>query len=346
MRHVNRLLTSNANIETIKSILNDEHWTHFMWGVDPSQTIDTCGMMNEMHLLFLLLARFQVMFINPVSLTLLGNETFYLYAKRTEHLTLREIFDVIQNLQLHWHIVIDTVCPSVLEMVLDGCMARFGKLAGCTHSADVLDHLEYSETFGSCRRITTSSIRHACAFFLAAYRHLHLHTCAILLPSLTSDCDLLHHEHLRAASLDDFYRLSMVYDLCIGNIIHYEHEFTGMYHSATQVMYYNNPTYIRRKQLDLAEIMHASAEHGLPLALQLYPDVKVVFEDSPGFFMEPLQNDEHVKHPLPTTTKGWRWLLLSRSLYLVTNHGHVFHAKTISPLVALLHTHLACTRLA
>ena len=63
-------------------------------------------------------------------------------------------------------------------------------------------------------------------------------------------------DHHREVSLDSFYEISMVHDLYAGSIAQYMHRHQEVFHSISQVVYYNWPAYARQKQQKFVDIMH------------------------------------------------------------------------------------------
>jgi hypothetical protein len=72
----------------------------------------------------------------------------------------------------------------------------------------------------------------------------------------------------------------MYYDCNIADVLHYRHEFSQMFHSISKVIFYNNTQYVRRKQRSHMEVISGQySEHMLPLIMQLFPEVHVLYED-------------------------------------------------------------------
>jgi hypothetical protein len=147
------------------------------------------------------------------------------------------------------------------------------------------------------------------------------------------------HSYLVTASLDDFYKLSMYYDTCMAHLLQYRHEFTGMFHSVTQVMYYHNPTYVRRKQAAVPSL----AEELLPVVQQLYPDVRILYEDQPlpPHFHIPGTQDWTKETALPKNADDWLWLVLPGRIYLLCSPGYAFYSESLVASINLLRSCLA-----
>ena len=130
----------------------------------------------------------------------------------------------------------------------------------------------------------------------------------------------IHHLEV---SLDVFYELSMVYDLYIGSIVQYKHRHQEVFHSISQVVYYNWPSYARQKQLKLETIMaQRSALHILPLLLEMYPDIPCLYEHTGA-----LHTDTHSKHERA-------FVVIAGNIFLVTKDMRVWHSSDLVLLLA------------
>ena len=96
--------------------------------------------------------------------------------------------------------------------------------------------------------------------------------------------------------------------------LNYRHIFSGLYNCISQPVYYHNPDYQRRIQLDLKQICDAEVDIcTLPIMLQMYPEVTILFDDDN--FGEALPQS---KSALRATEKlyAWRWLVCAGRVYL------------------------------
>ena len=132
------------------------------------------------------------------------------------------------------------------------------------------------------------------------------------------------HAHHREASTETFFTHSMTSDCVVGTIAQYAHRFAHLYHSVSQVVYYNFPSYARQAQLPLAELNRANAPavNVLPLLTELRPDVPVLFEHTGAGCRA-----QHRKH-------SWSWVLWSRFVILVNTEMRSFVAADIRTLLA------------
>jgi hypothetical protein len=115
------------------------------------------------------------------------------------------------------------------------------------------------------------------------------------------------HAHHREASNETFFTLSITADCAVGSIVQYGHRFAHLFHSVSQAIYYNYPTYTRQTQLSLSQLQCDKTKHVnlLPLLTELRPDIPVLFEHT-GSGCRSI----HRKHT-------WSWVLWSNFLLLV-----------------------------
>ncbi len=73
-----------------------------------------------------------------------------------------------------------------------------------------------------------------------------------------AECEELHAHHSEASN-ETFFTYSMISDCVVGSITQYAHRFTHLFHSVSQVVYYNFPSYNRQTQLQLEELRRADA---------------------------------------------------------------------------------------
>lgn len=108
------------------------------------------------------------------------------------------------------------------------------------------------------------------------------------------------HEYHREASLDEFYELSQVVDSPWGSVTQYAHRFVHLFHSVSQVVYYHFPTYERRRQKPLQDLVGDTVDnvHVLPLLLQQEPSIGVVYEHT-GLGVR----EQHARTP-------WQWVVV------------------------------------
>ena len=135
--------------------------------------------------------------------------------------------------------------------------------------------------------------------------------------------EVLNH-HLEA-SAEYFFTLSMTADCKVGTIAQYAHKFSHLFHSISQVIYFNVPTYARQKQLKLSELQKINAPHinMLPPLLELYPTVPVFYEHTGAGLCS-----VHDKHE-------FAWVVWDKFVFLITNSQRVLISDDLRTLTTL-----------
>jgi hypothetical protein len=125
------------------------------------------------------------------------------------------------------------------------------------------------------------------------------------------------YAHHREASNETFFTLSITADCAVGSIVQYGHRFAHLFHSVSQAIYYNYPTYIRQTQLSLSQLQCDKTKYVnlLPLLTELRPDIPVLFEHT-GAGCRSI----HGKHT-------WSWVLWSNFLLLVDKNMKCYVAS-------------------
>ena len=89
-------------------------------------------------------------------------------------------------------------------------------------------------------------IRRFLNVFLVMYRQIYMHKMATLVDGNDTG-DITVNVHHAVAGGDDFDNLSMCWDLMPAARLNYMHDFPGMYNCVSQVVYFHNSKYERRK---------------------------------------------------------------------------------------------------
>lgn len=133
------------------------------------------------------------------------------------------------------------------------------------------------------------------------------------------------HAHHREASNETFFSHSMTSDCVVGSIAQYAHRFAHLFHSVSQTIYFNYPTYTRQVQIALPLLQQPNARHVnlLPLLTELRPDIPVLFEHTGAGWRR-----EHAKHP-------WSWILWSHFVVLVSNDMRTYVANDLRTLLRI-----------
>ena len=131
--------------------------------------------------------------------------------------------------------------------------------------------------------------------------------------------------HHKEASAETFFSLSMTSDCMPGSVVQYVHKFAYLFHSISQVVYYNFPTYNRQRQLPLADLQqtNVNAVNMLPLLTELRPDIPVFCEHTGAGCV-----DTHKKHK-------WSWVLWTHFVFLLDADMNVYAAKDLRSLLEL-----------
>ena len=131
-------------------------------------------------------------------------------------------------------------------------------------------------------------------------------------------------EHHKEVTLDDFYEQSMVCDLYTGSITQYKHRHQAVFHSISQVVYFNWPAYARKRQAGFDEMMQTRAYVNLvPLLREMYPDIPLLYEHNGA-----LHADTHAQYALA-------WVCVAGYWALVDANTQAFYAK--DPIALLAH---------
>jgi hypothetical protein len=160
----------------------------------------------------------------------------------------------------------------------------------------------------------------------ALHSMLCLHTLLTRATLLHSSQTVEVHAHHREASNETFFTHSMTSDCVVGTIAQYAHRFAHLFHSVSQAVYYNFPSYVRRSQLPLAALQKttAPAVNVLPLLTELRPEIPVLFEHTGAGCRA-----QHAKYP-------YSWVLWSSFVLLVDADMRSYVASDVRTL--LLHT--------
>ena len=114
----------------------------------------------------------------------------------------------------------------------------------------------------------------------------------------------------------------MISDCYPGAISQYFHRYEQLFHSITQVIYYNWPSYHRISQESMEAINANTLEHKhiLPLLFELDPDATVLYEHTGAGYAP-----EHAKHKLS-------WVVWNGFIFLVDKDMQAFCSSNIQYL--------------
>ena len=227
-------------------------------------------------------------------------------------LSLRQLRDTLEDLQMH---LSDYSADwGSVSLTLDALMARFGTLCLSVPEQSALDDVASMDVGG---RLSLPFIRRATALLCVLYRHVHLASVAVDVPHCREET-CVENCHVQAA-MDSFFKHTMHADLPAAARIVYKQEFTGMYNSVTQVVYFHFPSYERQRQPDIpAARQGLSLPQCLSVALELNPDVPVAYEDD-------------VVGPV------WTWMLVAGgAVYLISPEKEVYTGRCIWTLADVI----------
>ena len=211
-----------------------------------------------------------------------------LSAKPLAAYDIEELHALVTALQLEFAAlyVLDSAGYAALvdvELICVRLLARLGALLASHEQTDptqpppaaVLGLLDVDE-HGNC------SVRVDTLVYMldALHSMLGLHALLTRAEMLPAGAPVELHAHHREASNETFFTHSMTSDCVVGTIAQYAHRFAHLFHSVSQAVYYNFPSYARQTQLPLAALQRAGAPavNVLPLLTELSPDIPVLFE--------------------------------------------------------------------
>ena len=216
---------------------------------------------------------------------------------------------------------VECLCLALMHRAGFWFAHRFRNKEGQTENipSEALRGLVDMDAEGFCI-VRTESMRH----FLNAVHSMFglnfmLHNAEFI--SCENDIPELSSHHVEA-SAEYFFTLSMTSDCKVGTIAQYAHKFPHLFHSISQVVYFNNPTYARQKQLKLQDLQKQNTPHIniLPALLELYPTIPLFYEHSGAGL-----TSAHRKH-------DFSWVVWDKFIFLVTNSRRVFIADDLRTL--------------
>lgn len=139
--------------------------------------------------------------------------------------------------------------------------------------------------------------------------------------------DVVLTEHHREVSLDAFYEFSMVSDLHAGCITQYYHKHEDVFHSISQVLYFNWPSYARKRQCSIEKIHEErNFVNTMPLILEYFPNVPIFYEHNGA-----LNFQKHNQY-------DFSWACVAGYTFLVKRDFTIFYSKQIFDYIPLLKT--------
>ncbi len=322
-----------------QKVLPEHVWHEWLWGTDPEEEYHIDVLLNRNQLLGVLVCRYKRLTqAAPVSTATsvqpAGGQKDRMTIMDTpvHKMTWRELKDTMANILFEWPAFLDRLSKNMrakqnlrqVMHLINECACRFGELACLSAGDDIMD--DPSETQPSTDRthknkmsLTPGALRRMVGSLLIMYRHLHLLSVCVRVPSQNFDAGLSKYHY--EASNDAFNLLCMHIALPVAARLNYRHDFPGMYNHVSQVVYFHNSQYVRCSRHPIEDIQNASAAHVLPAIQELYPEIKLKFEEDKFDPTKPGQ--------------GWFWLLLAGRVYLVTPEPGVLYSENVCDLLKI-----------
>lgn len=326
-------------------VLPNETWHEWLWGTDPEEPYHMDVLLNRNQLLGLLICRYKHLTTPlpatpapataavsnvPPPTTPKGKDRMTIMDTPVHLMTWRELKDTVSNILFEWPKFLDRLQQNMraqqnLRQVLhliNQCACRFGALACMSAGEDIMD--DPSETQPTTDRgfkdqisLTPGALRRMAGSLLIMYRHLHLLSVCVKIQPQKFDTGVSKYHY--EASNDAFNLLCMHMALPVAARLNYRHDFPGMYNHVSQVVYFHNSQYTRCMRHPIEDIQSAPAAHVLPAIQELYPEIKLKFE-------------EDMFDPTKPGTE-WFWLLLAGRVYLVTPEPRILFSENVADLL-------------
>ena len=312
-------------------------WERWVWGSDcNAPPMEQCCDMNEMHILGILCSINETenpvdQFNHTLAEIIPDLTIIHLHPKPISKLSLRELIDQLECMQLNWGQVLDAADDKGdCLLLIRACMARLGQIVHNAFPTDgiVLDDPQHTSPLPqqistnsnnnddgtSLSIISRKSLRQAICTCLSLARVQDIYEKSVLIPESTQD-ELKNmikamRQHHMEASMDMFNLLQQMAYLAPGMRLVYRTNFAGMYNDVSQVIYFHYPRFCRLPQIPLKEVS-ASQMHMLPLISQLIPDIPVVYEDDSkvfGLTVDEVAADSSIM---------WAWLVCCGEVFLI-----------------------------
>ena len=169
--------------------------------------------------------------------------------------------------------------------------------------------------------MTRAFIRRTVCTFLVLYRHLHLLSVCETVPGHWCDPGITKY-HVEASN-DEFNLLCMHLTLPVAAKLNYKHDFPGMFNHVSQVVFFHNSEYERTPRAALECFSTAAIEHVLPALRELYPDIKVRYEEDIMDLSE------------TGSVSEWFWLVVAGRVYLVDPGRKVWYSTDVTSLLGV-----------
>lgn len=317
------LSTLNKTLEETGT-LDANITSEWVWGSNPDEPLTPTVMLNKCHLLGLLVCRNRrnqphVQAPTVPRLTLLPTPP--------AAMNLRQLCDTLNNICLELPRLFEISLEHLpgATSLLDACFSRFGLMlaeGGPAHEMNdalCVEACVSNNTDTVIMKLNRQCIRRTLSIFMVLYRHVHLAAIARVITPSPNDCGICKH-HMEASN-DEFDLLCMRMKLPAAAVMNYKHDFTGFFSHISQVAYFHNPSYERTLRVTLTELTTAPPEQTLPALMQLYPDIKILYEEDNFDITKPLGY--------------WAWIVLPGRIYLAGPNKDIYYSKDLTSLVRL-----------
>jgi hypothetical protein len=154
---LNRLLESDQDLPA-------DIWERWLWHTNPAEPATVECLLNEMHLLGLIIARYRALREPGLADHVLSIPNISHLRSRVALLTPRQLRDVVEDVQMHWERYLCETSDELVDVV-DACMVRFGEinLHGCK-----CDDVSMADT-NNTNRLSHASIRRFVSIFFVMY---------------------------------------------------------------------------------------------------------------------------------------------------------------------------------
>jgi hypothetical protein len=318
-------------------------WHEWLWGTDPEEQYHVDVLLNRNHLLALLVCRYkflhQAIPSEPEAAVVKkrdDQQRMTIMDTPVHRMSWRELKDTLANILFEWPAFLDRLRHNIrakqnLRQVMhlvNECACRFGALACTAAKEDLMDdpcetqpaHAAGARGVGgpTMLTLTPGALRRMAGSLLIMYRHLHLLSVCVSVPSQQNYDPGLSKYHYEA-SQDEFNLLCMHISIPVAARLNYRHDFPGMYNHVSQVVYFHNSQYVREKRHAIEGMQKAPAAHVLPAVQELYPEIKLRYEED--------------RFDPTVPGKEWYWLLLAGRVYLVTPEPQVLYSDNVCDLL-------------
>ena len=285
-------------------------WDQWLWKCDLAEPVSVNCIMNKMHLLGLLIARFRALREPTLANICLSIPGIVNNQTNVSTLTSRQLKDVVDCLQMHWAQYIESVPAETLLETLDACMVHFGRmnLGPCLYE-------DVNMRDSACEhRMNQPTIRRFVSIFCVLYRHLHMDHFAEE-PTVVAEYEQIQDCHMQA-SQETCFKLARHSDLPPAARLLYRQDFAGFYHCISQAVYFHFPSYERAEQITLAAIRESGPPvFSLAPVSEMYPEINLCFEDD------------------TPTPNAWNWILMGKRVFLVRPNGTILRSPNLLVLL-------------